>query len=142
MQVSKALDQSALSFVTDWWRSWRARDAAREELVCCGPDEEAHIARDVGVSASELRTLAGRWPDSTSLLERRIAGLGLQQIAHSQPQVARDLQRVCGQCVSEGRCERDLNSNERDRAWRDYCPNVATFDALRSEDRDRRLMRR
>ena len=131
-----------LSQLERWWRNWKTRDAARQELACCGHDEVAHIARDVGVSTSELNALAGRWPDSANLLERRIAALGLEQIAHSEPQMVRDLQRVCGQCTSEGRCERDLNSDERDRAWRDYCPNVATLDVLRTEDRDRRLMRR
>jgi hypothetical protein len=49
---------------------------------------------------------------------------------------------VCGQCAVEGRCARDLDQDERNRAWRDYCPNVATLDALRVEERDRRLMRR
>jgi len=49
---------------------------------------------------------------------------------------------VCGQCASEARCERDLDSDERDRAWRDYCPNAATLDALRTDERDRRLLRR
>ena len=142
MQQAATHPTGPLSRLERWWRNWRARAAARQELACCGRDEVAHIARDVGVSSSELRTLAGRWPDSARLLDRRIAALGLEHIAHSEPEVVRDLQRVCGQCASEGRCERDLNSDERDRAWRDYCPNVTTLDALRTEDRDQRLLRR
>src|SRR3954454_18783583 len=83
-----------------WWRNWTARDAALRELGCCGGEEAAHIARDIGVSVSELQTLAGRWPDSPDLLERRMAasGLSADQVAQSEPQVLRDLQRVCGQC--------------------------------------------
>lgn len=131
-----------LNHIERWWRNWRARDAARHELACCGHDEAAHIARDVGVSASELQTLAGRWPDSATLLDRRLTALGLGQIAQSEPEVVRDLQRVCGQCASERRCERDLSSDVQDRAWRDYCPNVATLDALRTEERNQRLLRR
>src|SRR4051812_1515792 len=110
-----------------WWRNWRARDAARQELACCGRDEITHIALDVGVSPSELQTLAGRWPDSASLLERRLDALGLEQIADSEPQVLHDLQRVCGQCTSERRCERDLNVDLPATDWRDHCPNVATL---------------
>ena len=127
-----------------WWQNWRARTAAVDEIECCGADEAARIAQDVGLSAAELRTLAGRWPDSADLLERRMTAVGLsaEQIAHSQPEVLRDLQRVCGQCAVEGRCSRDLDRDEQDRAWREYCPNVATLDALRVEERDRRLMRR
>jgi len=141
MQQATTRRIGPLTRLEGWWRNWKARSAARQELACCGHDEAAHIARDVGVSISELHTLAGRWPDSATLLERRIAALGLEQVAHAEPQVTRDLQRVCGQCAFEGPCERDLNSDERDRAWRDYCPNVTTLDALRTEDRDRRLIR-
>ena len=127
-----------------WWRNWTARDTALAELGRCGGDEAAHIARDVGVSVSELQTLAGRWPDSLNLLERRMAasGLNVEQVAHSEPQVLRDLQRVCGQCEDDARCEQDLYGDEKSRAWRDYCPNAVTLETLRKEDRDRRLMRR
>ena len=136
--------EGPLSLLARWWRNWKARDAAVGELECCGRGETARIAQDVGVSVSELRTLAGRWPDSAGLLERRMTAVGLDagEVAHSQPQVLRDLQRVCGQCAAEGRCARDLGRDEQDRAWRDYCPNVATLDVLRVEERDRRLMRR
>lgn len=145
MQTIKANErESALRFFTDLWRNWRARRAAIDELNCCGADETAHIARDVGVAPSELRTLAGKWPDRTDLLSRRIAAIGLQpeQVQATEPLVMRDLQRVCTQCSGQSRCERDLNSDEGDPAWRSYCPNVATLVALRSEDRNRRLRRR
>jgi hypothetical protein len=136
-------DSRPLGILAKWWRNWKTRDAALGELGCFDRDEAAHIARDVGVSVSELQTLAGRWPDSPNLLERRLAasGLSVEGIAQSEPQVLRDLQRVCGQCDAGPQCERDLRDDEKDRAWRDYCPNVATLDALRTEERDRRLLR-
>lgn len=128
------------SFIARWWDNWKHRNAATCELESCGESEIADLAQDLGVDSSELRTLAGRWPDSAGLLARRLEAFGLDeaQIRQAEPQVLRDLQRVCGQCIAEARCERDLNSAAQDRAWRDYCPNVATFDALRSERRDRR----
>jgi hypothetical protein len=136
--------ENALSFVTEWWRNWKNRRAAIDELNRCGEDEAAHIARDVGVSPSELQTLAGKWPDSTDLLSGRIvaAGLRADNIRATEPMVLRDLQRVCTQCAERSRCEHDLDRDKRDRVWRGYCPNVTTLDALRSEERDRRLMRR
>ncbi len=139
-----------LGFIAKWWRNWTRRNAATRELDCCGASEVAHLAHDLGVSTSELRTLAGRWPDSADLLRRRMDVLGLDatQISHAEPEVLRDLQRVCGQCADERRCEHDLRRNEKegtsndgtsyDRTWRGYCPNVATLDALRSQERDRR----
>ena len=59
-----------LGLLARWWRNWKTRDAAVTELACCGRGETARIAQDIGVSVSELRTLAGRWPNSTGLLER------------------------------------------------------------------------
>lgn len=136
--------EGALSVITHWWRNWKNRRATMGELNRCGEDETAHIARDVGVSPSELRTLAGKWPDSADLLSERVAAVGLQteNIRAAEPQVLRDLQRVCTQCAEQSRCEHDLNRDPGNRVWRDYCPNLVTLDALRSEDRDRRLMRR
>jgi len=64
-----------------WWKNWKARDAAVSELRCCDRAEETRIAQDVGVSVSELRTLAGRWPDSAGLLERRMSAAGLNAAA-------------------------------------------------------------
>lgn len=147
MQTLKLSDTSSsgvLNAITDWWRNWTSRRAAIRELDCCGDAETAHIARDVGLGAAELRTLAGKWPDRSDLLSRRISAIGLQtdQIQGAEPQVMRDLQRVCTQCDGRSRCERDLNRDESDRAWRDYCPNVSTLDALRTEDRDQRFLRR
>jgi hypothetical protein len=133
-----------IGFVSRWWRNWRASRASVNELEACGADEVAHLARDVGVGASELRTIAAKWPDNVSLLSRRIAEIGLDTggITRTEPQVMRDLQRVCTQCAEHRRCARDLDRDGRDREWREYCPNVQTLDALRSEERDRRLMRR
>jgi len=136
--------QNVLGAIAGWWRNWMNRRSAIHDLSCCGAEETAHIARDVGVGASELRTLAGKWPDRADLLSRRIAAIGLEasRIQGAEPQVMRDLQRVCTQCADHSHCERDLHRDQRDRTWRDYCPNVATLDALRTEDKDRRLLRR
>jgi hypothetical protein len=135
---------SPFGFITSWHRNWVNRRATISEINACGDDEMAHIARDIGLMPSELRTLAGKWPDEADLLSRRIVTVGLQteQIKATEPQVLRDLQRVCGQCASGRRCKHDLNDDQSDSSWRDYCPNVATLDALRSDERDRRLMRR
>ena len=47
------------------------------------------MAHDVGVSAPELRALAGKWPDAAELLNRRLAVLALDpaEIRRTEPQV-------------------------------------------------------
>lgn len=130
--------------IGNWWRNWRQRQAAIAEINELGEPELARVAQDVGLNGPQLRTLAGRWPQSAGLLSQRLEALRLDEvsIARSEPAVLRDLQRVCGQCSAEGQCASDLYRNPDDRVWRDYCPNVATLDALRTEEKDRRLMRR
>ncbi len=132
-----------VGFLTRWWRNWKRQYAATRELDACGDGEVAHLAQDLGVSTSELRTLAGRWPDSADLLRRRMDALGIDaaQVGQLDPEGLRDLQRVCGQCADEKRCEHDLRRDAGDGSWRGYCPNVDTLDALRSEERDRRWLR-
>jgi uncharacterized protein YjiS (DUF1127 family) len=142
--VPVAGDRGLFGSISRWWRNWKQRRGSMHELNRCRDSEVAQLANDLGVTPSELRTLAGRWPDSADLLRRRMEAIRLDatQVGRTEPETSRDLQRVCGQCVSEARCEKDLDAGERERAWRGYCPNVVTLDALRSENRDRRLMRR
>jgi hypothetical protein len=117
-----------------WWQNWRSRRAAIAELNRCGTDVE-RLAADVGVSAAELSTLAGKWPGAAELLGRRMAQLKLDEsgIRSKEPQVLRDLQRVCTMCASKGRCEHDLANNPADPVWQAYCPNALTLGALAAE---------
>jgi hypothetical protein len=90
------------------------------------------LAKDVGVSASELRRLVNLGPDSADLLLRRMAALDLDrnELSRTEPRTFQDLQRVCTMCNSHRRCSRDLARDSADPAWQDYCPNAATLMAL------------
>lgn len=126
--------------VARWWRNWTAARANVANLDCCGADQAERIARDVGVSAPELRALAGKWPDSADLLNRRLTALELDpvEIRRTEPGVLSDLQRVCAMCANERECRHDLAEDPYDPAWREYCPNVMTLDALTAERAIRR----
>jgi uncharacterized protein YjiS (DUF1127 family) len=133
--------ETALGTIARWWRGWMARRSAVAELDSFDTRDVTQLAHDVGVSPSDLRTLAGRWPDSADLLRRRMAAVGLdeQEIVRSAPQVLRDLDRVCSECADKSRCRHDLDDNGGNPAWRDYCPNVSTLDALETEHEGERL---
>jgi hypothetical protein len=88
------------------------------------------MAHDIGMTGPDLRTLAGKWPDSGELLSQRMRGLDLPRI---EPEVMRDLQRVCTLCAGKTKCRRDLAANPLDPAWQRYCPNTPTFTALIAE---------
>ena len=93
------------------------------------------IAREVGVSGGELSVLAGKWPDPTDLLYWRMNEIKLdrKEVTEIEPQVMRDLQRVCSVCGSKRRCAHDLASKPSDSAWQKYCPNATTLSALATE---------
>jgi hypothetical protein len=118
--------------LSQWWRDWTRRGSARSELKCCGEDEVERMAKDVGLSASELRRLAAHGPDSADLLLRRMAALDLDrnEVSRTEPRTFQDLQRVCTMCNSKRRCKRDLAHDSDDPIWQDYCPNAATLMAL------------
>ena len=94
-------------------------------------NELNRIAADAGISVAELRDLSRKTPGSAALLDRRLAVLGLTETANVQPAVLRDLQRVCTQCKSKGRCSHDLDRDPSDPVWKWYCPNAETLLSLR-----------
>jgi len=138
---SKEADVSATSHGNGWlarlagW--WRGGRSTLDELDRCGENSE-HLAHDLCISATELRTIAAKRPDSAALLKPRLAALGIdrERLVNAVPEVLRDLERVCTLCGSKRQCERDLATNPSDPRWRAYCPNVSTLDALHDTSTD------
>jgi hypothetical protein len=118
-----------------WFQDWSRRRKRLAELASCGPAEVEHMARDLGMSRGELSVLAGKWPDSADLLSRRLEQVNLAGV---EPQVLRDLERVCTLCGSKRKCEYDLTIHPSHPAWTGYCPNAPTISALMSERSARR----
>ena len=119
-----------------WWQERANRRSTLQALTDCGPAESARIARDVGVSgAAELRVLAGKWPNSADLLARRMRQIKLDaaEIVQVEPEVVRDLERVCTLCASRRRCSRDFAKERSPSSWQAYCPNTMTLKALVAE---------
>src|SRR5262245_38365264 len=123
-----------------WWRGCAAKRRTVAALADCGPAETARIAHDVGVSgAAELRVLAGKWPNSAEdLLSQRMRQIKLDaaEIVRVEPQVLRDLERVCTLCASKRRCSRDFAKEQSPSSWPAYCPNTMTLKALVAERSD------
>lgn len=125
-------DARSVRRLVHWWQNWIKRRAAMVQLGCCDRTEVARMAHDIGVSSEELYTLAGKWPDSADLLLRRLdeSKLDVAEIKKSQPQVMRDLERVCTLCASKRKCSHDLATRPSDPAWQSYCPNTTTLKSL------------
>jgi hypothetical protein len=124
---------SFLDQVMRWWRDCVHQRGTVAALADCGLGETARIARDIGISSgAELRVLASKWPSSADLLGRRLQQMNLDpaETARIEPEVARDLQRVCSVCASRRRCSRDLACSAPSSAWQTYCPNATTLRSL------------
>jgi hypothetical protein len=114
--------------VTALWR----RRASVKEIDRLGTQEATCLARDLGISADELRLLAAQDKDAADLLVRRMETLGLDA-ARIDPTVLHDLQRGCSKCADKGLCVHELEDHPRNAAWPKYCPNEQTLAALREE---------
>lgn len=109
----------------EWCRDW----SAGKPLENCDAQDVERMARDIGVSVPELRSLARCGPHSADLLLCRMAALDLDadEVAATMPMLLQDLQRVCSFCSSHRRCAHDLARDTANPAWHDYCPNAETL---------------
>jgi len=124
------MQNASLSAVKHWVGEYRRRRAAACELR--DDAEVDRMARELGMSPRELRSLAAKGPEATQLLNARIAALGLgdTDLTSAGLETTRDLQRSCSLCKDHQRCRRDLEGHDRSDAWLSYCLNAPTLQAL------------
>jgi len=110
----------------------RDRRRSRAELDACSPGELHRIARDVGLTGDELRSLDCSHTGPSELMPRRLDQLGLDStyVKNAQAATYRDLERVCAACKAWRRCARDLARGDAQAGMTRYCLNAPTIDAL------------
>jgi hypothetical protein len=113
-----------------WWRDWW--EMPESGLAYLGEEEIARVAKDVGVSTSDLRRLMSLGSDGDDLLLGRMVALGLDkdEVLRLERGTFQDMQRVCAMCESHRLCARNLAADPDSSGWKDYCPNAATLIAL------------
>jgi hypothetical protein len=107
---------------------WRGQ----QEFAKCDVGEINRMARELGFTPDELRLLADSGSGAADLLYRRLDALGMdsEKIKAVVPEVMRDMQRCCSECISKRRCAGDFDAYD-DSRWRDYCPNAGTLAFLK-----------
>jgi|SRR3990172_9319914 len=117
--------EAFLGRVRDWWRS-------SSELGALDSGEVDRIARDLGMTADDLRDLAARGPDAAHLLYDRMRALGItaEDVERNAQGLMRDLERTCTCCEDKGICGRDLANSPDDPKWQNYCPNAFSLTSL------------
>ena len=122
---------SVLGAIAEWVN--HRRGVGRDDAFwSCNRDEVRQVAKDLGITASDLREVAERGPHAADLLQKMLAALDIDAaaLARSSPATLRDLQRLCGACRNKGRCERELAKGSAAAQFRKFCPNAFTLDAL------------
>ena len=117
--------ESLLVHMRDWWQG-------RDSLAGLDAAEFENIARDLGISTDDLRTLAAHGPGAADQLIDRMAALGItkEDVERTASGLMHDLQRTCSSCVEKGVCARDLADNSLDPGWKHYCPNADTLRSI------------
>jgi uncharacterized protein YjiS (DUF1127 family) len=137
MSVSAAVREPPrpITWLAHQWKDWQRRRRAIAEMARCTSGEREHLARDIGVSDADFCVLARKPADASALLTQRLDQLQLKpdDIRAVEPLVLRDLQRVCSLCASKRKCRHDFATRPWSRAWKGYCPNAVTLDALLAE---------
>jgi hypothetical protein len=119
-----------------WLRSIAAKFARSNGMEGLDRKEFEQVARDLNLSTAELDALSRKSNSFSDLLGKRLAEFGLSedQVRSSHPEVLRDLQRVCGNCVSTSQCASEFKQPKSAANQSDYCPNTQTLQALEKED--------
>ena len=125
--------------IANWVKKYRYAVGLRDDLANCGADEVARMARDLGVDAQELISLATKGPQAADQLSKLLRALGVdpEKLTSGEIAMMRDLQRICISCGHKNQCERDLATGTASQHFRDYCPNALSIDALLYSNEER-----
>jgi hypothetical protein len=118
--------ESAVQATADFFGRLMRRYRAMQELRNIGENQAAMIARDLGVSQTELRSLATRDPEFPKLLKKMLWTLWIDErvLQEANPTLLRDMQKVCAFCQNTRRCRRELDAESASEHFHDYCPNA------------------
>ena len=116
------LSDAALPFrmIARWWRDWGRIDAASSRPVARPP---MGANSEPAIMPPMVRSLPGKWPDSASLLDRRMAILHVDvaRIAKTDQPGLQAMQMRCALCGDKFRCDHELSTGAGNGGWRSYC---------------------
>jgi hypothetical protein len=118
--------------VADWVRRYREATQCEKELARVDPDQIAAMARDLGITAVQLRELASKGPESTNSLKRLLVALDTdpKRLEQIDPRVAREMLWMCFNCSEKSRCKHKLSAGTAAQTFREFCPNALSLDEL------------
>jgi uncharacterized protein YjiS (DUF1127 family) len=113
----------------------RQRHMLRLELaeMAAGGDFDRMLA-DVGISRSQIPVLLSAHPGAARRLGGAMRRIGIDPARIRAGWTLSDIEWTCTTCRSQRSCRKWLTSGARE-DYRAFCPNAASFDRLRAEQR-------
>ena len=123
--------ETALKAIAAWVSIYRNALGLNNEFGMCGPDEVMRMAKEIGVTPSQLRELS-KGHGNAFLLKSMLVALHVDPkvIADMDPLVMRELKWLCITCSNKKRCEHELAKGTAAEHFREFCPNAVSLDEL------------
>lgn len=129
---SNPLVETALKAIADWVSNYRNAIGFNNEFGMCGPDDVMRMAKEIGVTPSQLHELASKGPGNANLLKTMLVALHVDPkiLADMDPLIMRELKWLCITCSNKKRCEHELAKGTATEHFREFCPNAVSLDEL------------
>jgi hypothetical protein len=127
------LVEVALTAVAEWVSIYRDTiGSLHDEFGLCEPDEVMRMAKEIGLTPSQLHELANEGPGTANLLKNMLVALHVDPkvLADTDPFIRRELQWLCLTCSNKKRCEHELAAGTATDHFREFCPNAVSIDEL------------
>jgi hypothetical protein len=129
---SNPLVETALKAIADWVSNYRNAIGFNNEFGMCGPDDVMRMAKEIGVTPSQLHELVSKGPGNANLLKTMLVALHVDPkvLADMDPLIMRELKWLCITCSNKKRCEHELAKGTATEHFREFCPNAVSLDEL------------
>jgi len=123
------LDASILSRTFDWLKAHLARNGELDGLSAADID---FLAADIGITAKQLRAIAPSVVDHGWQMDAmmRARGLDPSTVRQMFAPLVRDMEVLCTQCRSAGRCRNALARGTAAQEMDAFCLNAGTIEQL------------
>jgi hypothetical protein len=131
--------EMVINAIADWVKKYRRAVGANDEFAQCSPEDVKAMASDLGMAASDLRTLAGQGPEAAGLLKKMLVALNVDPMLLEKldPRTTRELQMACITCGEKRRCRHELAAGTAATNMNEFCPNAVTLKSLFGMDKSR-----
>lgn len=130
--TTQAKPYPVVETLVNTFNDWLKHRRELSEIRQLNTVEFDRIASELRVSPTDLNELVRQGPHAADELPKLLKLLGIEEedLAHTQPLVLRDMERVCALCAHKSQCDRDLDDGTLAEHYEGYCPNAPTIDVL------------